>query len=182
MARHQITVRLSKDSIEKAIRRLEEYKKWVNEKTRALLEQLSLLGINEASIRFAGAQYDGINDVRLSTQETTEGTSIVYTILAEGQAVCFIEFGAGVYYNSAAYPLPKPEGVVGIGEYGQGKGKQNYWGFYGDQPGSNGWVIQNGKGRSVVITQGNPAAMPMYYASSEMKQRILSIAKEVFNS
>jgi len=177
----RVVIELSESGIKDAIRKLEEYKKQLNEKTRKLLEQLSLIGINEASIRFTGAQYDGINDVRLSTQESSEGTSYVYTILAEGEAVCFIEFGAGVYYNSAAYPLSKPQGVVGIGEYGQGKGKQQWWGFYGDQPGSNGWVVETKKG-PVVITHGNPAAMPMYYASSEMKQRLLSIAKEVFNS
>lgn len=175
----KIVVELSKEAIDKAIRELNDYKEWVNRKTKELLEQLSLIGIQEASIRFSGAQYDGTNDTQLKTEESFDGTNYVYTIIAAGQAVCFIEFGAGVYYNSAGYPLAKPPGVVGIGEYGKGKGKQNTWAYYGEDPGSNGVLRESAKG-SVVITHGNPAAMPMYYAGSEMKQKILSIAKEVF--
>ena len=175
----KIVVELSKEAIDKAIRELNDYKQWVSRKTKELLEQLSLIGIQEASIRFSGAQYDGTNDTQLKTEESFDGTNYVYTIIAAGQAVCFIEFGAGVYYNSAGYPLAKPPGVVGIGEYGKGKGKQNAWAYYGENPGSNGVLYQSAKG-SVVITHGNPAAMPMYYAGSEMKQKILSIAKEVF--
>lgn len=175
----KIVVELSKDAIDKAIKELNDYKKWVNRKTKELLEQLSLIGIQEASIRFSGAQYDGTNDTKLETKESFDGTNYVYTIVAGGQAVCFIEFGAGVYYNSAGYPLQKPAGVVGIGEYGEKKGTQNTWAYYGENPGSNGVLRESAKG-SVVITHGNPAAMPMYYAGSEMKQKILSIAKEVF--
>lgn len=160
---------------------LRAYSRWVDRKSRQLAEELSLIGIYEASIRFSNAMYDGVNDVQMSTEERKDGDYYVFTVLAKGKAVCFIEFGAGVYYNSAAYPHDKPEGVVGIGEYGQHKGMRSTWGFYGDTPGSNGWVIESAKG-PVVITHGNPAAMPMYYASSEMKQRILSIAKEVFQS
>ena len=167
--------------IRKGAAEIRKYSKWVDQKTRELAEQLSLIGIYEASIRFANAMYDGTNDVQVSTEESADGDYYVFTISAQGQAVCFIEFGAGVYHNSEAYPLDKPQGIVGIGEYGKGKGKQNYWGYYGDNPGSNGWVIQSAKG-PVVITHGNPAAMPMYYASSEMRQRILAIAKEVFSS
>ena len=172
---------LNPKDIGQAIQEIESYKVWVQTKTKELLERLSLIGIQEASIRFSGAQYDGTNDVRLRTEDLSNGDDCIYAIYTEGEAVCFIEFGAGVYYNSAQYPLQKPTGIVGIGEYGKGKGKQPTWGYYGDNPGSNGWVVQSSKG-SVVITHGNPAAMPMYYASSEMKQQITAIAKEVFNS
>lgn len=167
------------NEIRQAIQEVENYKAFVQKKTRELSDRLSLIGVQEASIRFTGAIYDGTNDVHLRTEETSDGENYIFTIYAEGQAVCFIEFGAGVYYNSAGYPLQKPAGVVGIGEYGKGKGKQNTWAYYGENPGSNGVLYQSAKG-SVVITHGNPAAMPMYYAGSEMKQKILSIAKEVF--
>lgn len=171
----------STSDIQRALTELKAYQEWVDKKTRQIAEQLSLIGIQDASIRFATAQYDGTNNVHVRTEESSNGDTYIYTIIAEGQAVCFIEFGAGVYHNSTPYPLEKPEGVVGIGEYGKGKGKQNYWGYYGE-PGSNGRVVTKKNGKQVVITHGNPAAMPMYYGSSEMKQKILSIAKEVFGS
>lgn len=173
---------LSPSQIKQAIEEVQSYKKWVQQKTRAISERLSLIGIQEASIRFTGAMYDGTNDVHVRTEESSSGDEYVFSIIAEGQAVCFIEFGAGVYYNSAAYPLPKPEGVVGIGEYGAGKGKQRTWAYVGDDPGSNGKIYYSNASGTVVITHGNPAAMPLYYSSAEMKRQILSIAREVFGN
>ena len=99
------------------------------------------------------------------TLETIAGG---YCIKAEGKAVAFIEFGAGVYHNSGEpYPKPRPDGIVGIGQYGKGLGKRQAWGFKDDSG-------------ELVITHGNPAAMPMWYASEEMRKNILKIAKEVF--
>jgi hypothetical protein len=56
---------------------------------------------------------------------------------------------------------------VGIGEYGKGHGKQQAWGFR-DESGD------------LVITRGNPAAMPLWYASEEMRDAIKAKFVEVF--
>lgn len=167
---------LSPSSVANAIAELQSYKQWVEQKTQQLAEALSEIGIYEASFRFAGAQYDGSNDVRV---KTVQGSPNTYEIVAEGKAVAFIEFGAGVYFNTAGYPLAKPPGIVGIGEYGDGRGKQQGW-VYPEWKGvgSNGWVIKSGK----VFTRGNPAAMPMYYASQEMQRTLEAVAREVFSS
>ena len=54
------------------------------------------------------------------------------------------------------------------------------WGYYGD-PGTNGEVKINKKGRKVVITHGNPANMPMYETAKELEERLGELAKEVFS-
>lgn len=160
----KISVALSEKSINAAIKQLARYKKWVSEKTVLLLERLALIGAHEASIRFAAAIYDGINDSDVSVD--IQGSRAI--ISAKGQAVCFIEFGAGVYHNPGEpYPLPRPDGIVGIGEYGQGKGKRKSWGYYDES-------------ENLVITHGNPAAMPMWNALKEMEREVLRIAREVF--
>lgn len=167
---------LSPSSISNAIAELEQYKRWVEQKAIQLAEALSRVGVYEASIRFAGAMYDGSNDVYVSRTQDNAGT---YTILAEGQAVAFIEFGAGVYYNTAGYPLEKPPGIVGIGEYGKGNGKKRGWVYpVSKGVGSNGRQIKP----NWIFTRGNPQAMPMYYASKEMQDKLLSVAREVFGS
>jgi hypothetical protein len=56
---------------------------------------------------------------------------------------------------------------VGIGEYGKGYGKRQAWGFR-DESGE------------LVVTHGNPAAMPMWYASEEMRNSIKQKFVEVF--
>lgn len=155
---------LSSSSIDDAIKQLRTYRKSLNSKKDKLLERLGEIGVREASVRFTTAMYDGVNDSSV-TLETTNGG---YAIVAEGHAVAFIEFGAGVYHNTGdPYPNPRPEGIVGIGEYGKGHGKRQAWGFKDDSG-------------ELVITHGNPAAMPMWYASEEMRSKIQKIAQEVF--
>lgn len=164
MAKRIIDIRLNSRSIGSALREVKAYREWVRRKTEELTRRLAQLGYQEAKVRFAGAQYDGNNDAEVSVEAIDRG----YKIVAAGQSVFFIEFGAGVYYNGTEpYPEPRPAGVVGIGQYGQGKGKRKAWGFYDE-------------GGELVITHGTPAAMPMLHASRAMQQAVEQIAKEVF--
>lgn len=164
MSKTVIKCSLNDKDIERAINELKQYKREFLKKEKRLLEGLAEIGIKEASVRFTTAMYDGINDVSVKLDTTNNG----YAIVAEGKAVAFIEFGAGVYHNTGEpYPNPRPSGIVGIGEYGKGHGKRKAWGYKNES-------------NELVITRGNPAAMPMWYASEEIKNSVLRIAKEVF--
>jgi hypothetical protein len=151
-------------SIGQAIRELKSFRDSLEAKTKVFLEELAHIGVKEASVRFTTAIYDGVNDSSVTLKPIDGG----YCIVAEGKAVAFIEFGAGVYHNPGEpYPNPRPDGIVGIGEYGKGYGKRQAWGF------------RNEDGE-LVITHGTPAAMPMWYASEEMRNAIAKKFKEVF--
>ena len=155
---------LDQQDIKRAIKELKAYKQEFLKKEKRLIEGLAEIGLKEASVRFTTAMYDGTNDVSVKLDETNNG----YVIIAEGQAAAFIEFGAGVYHNTGEpYPNPRPQGIVGIGEYGKGYGKRKAWGYKDEND-------------ELVITRGNPAAMPMWYASEEMKNSVLKVVKEVF--
>jgi hypothetical protein len=155
---------LSTSSIEAAKKELRQFQNSLEQKKNKLLERLANIGLREASVRFTTAMYDGVNDSHVTLMATNNG----YVIVAEGRAVAFIEFGAGVYHNPGEpYPDPRPAGIVGIGEYGKGYGKRQTWVFR-DEAGEK------------VFTHGNPAAMPMWYASEEMRSKITQIAREVF--
>ena len=161
-----IKMSLSVSSIDDAIKEIKSFKESLQAKKDQLIEQLAKIGVREASVRFTTAIYDGVNDSSVSLEPSANG----YAIVARGRAVAFIEFGAGVYYNSgSSYPNPRPSGIVGIGEYGKGYGKRQAWGFKDDSGG-------------LIITHGNPAAMPMWYASEEMRSKIKKIAQEVFGT
>ena len=156
---------LDKQDIDRAIKELKSYKQEFLKREKRLIEGLAEIGLREASVRFTTAMYDGTNDVSVRLDETNNG----YVIVAEGKAVAFIEFGAGVYHNgSEPYPNPRPDGIVGIGEYGKGHGKRKAWGYMNEND-------------ELVITRGNPAAMPMWYASEEIKNSVLKVVKEVFS-
>jgi hypothetical protein len=159
-----ITTGLSEKEINSAIVLLKNYKGEFLEREKRLVEGLAQIGLKEASVRFTTAMYDGTNDVSVHLDATSNG----YVIVADGKAVAFIEFGAGVYHNgSEPYPNPRPSGVVNIGEYGAGHGKRKAWGYMDES-------------NELVITRGNPAAMPMWYASEDIKRSVLKVVKEVF--
>lgn len=162
--RKAIEMSLSTSSIGRAIRELQSYRDSLEDKKNRLLEELAYIGVKEASVRFTSAMYDGINDSSVTLKPIENG----YSIVAGGRAVAFIEFGAGVYHNPVEpYPNPRPEGIVGIGEYGKGFGKRQAWGF------------RNEAGE-LIITHGTPAAMPLWYASEEMRNAIKAKFVEVF--
>lgn len=168
MAVRKITFGLSEADINRAIRELADYKRWIEKKIDEITRRLAEAGIYEASVRFIGALHDTdkTDDTALSIEETERG----YKIVADGSQVFFIEFGAGVYFNGTEpYPSPpgRPKGVKGIGEYGDGKGKRDGW-FY------------KGEDEKPYFTRGTPAAMPMYHAGREIEQRVIEIAREVF--
>ena len=165
MRRTVIEVGLGEKAIDQAVRKLNRYKQEFLAREKRLIEGLAEIGLKEASVRFTTAMYDGTNDVSVHLDATKNG----YVIVADGKAVAFIEFGAGVYHNgSEPYPNPRPQGIVGIGEYGKGHGKQKAWGYKDEND-------------ELVITRGNPAAMPMWYASEEIKNSVLKVVKEVFS-
>lgn len=159
----KIQITLSTKDINQAIKEVKDYNAWIEKKTNELTERLALIGAKEATVRFGRAYYDGSKDASVEVTPIKNGWQIV----AFGNSVFFIEFGAGVYFNGQEpYPEPRPQGVAGIGEYGEGKGKSNTWGYYEND--------------ELILTHGTPAAMPMYYAKKIMEQEIKTIAKEVF--
>lgn len=155
---------LSTKDIAQVIKELKAYRDSIERMEKQFLEELANIGLNEARVGFTTAMYDGVNDSDVTLETIENG----YRIVAKGEAVAFIEFGAGVYHNpTEPYPKARPDGILGIGEYGKGYGKRQAWG-YKDESGE------------LHITHGNPAAMPMWHASEEMRNSILKIAKKVF--
>lgn len=170
----QVTFPLSVSGIERLRRSVEEYQRWLKDRSEKLLDRLGEEGYQIASAKFAQAVYDGTNDVFVSTEN--RGANI-RAVVAVGSSVLFIEFGAGV-----VYPDDHPEADdLGMkrGEYGKGHGKQTSWGYYGE-PGTNGELREKKNGSVVVITHGNPANMAMYETVKELEMHLRDLAKEVF--
>lgn len=91
-----------------------------------------------------------------------------FAVQANGKDVCFVEFGAGVYYNgSESYLGNRPPNVAGIGQYGHGRGKQDMWVF--ERDGEKVW------------THGTPASNTLYYTAQEMRNRVAEEARKILN-
>lgn len=170
-----INVPLSIPAYDSLIRKIEDLGNWQSDRAIVFADRLAQEGMEIASIKFSQAVYDGTNDVSVTVEPRGNN---VRAVVATGGATLFIEFGTGV-----TYPDNHPEARdrnMKRGEYGQGHGKQQSWGYYGE-PGTNGVLKEKKNGGFVVITHGNPANMPMYETKKELQFQLTRIAKEVFS-
>lgn len=164
--------------LDSLIKKLKAYQKSLAEKQHCFLEELVKVGIDVASVKFQTAQYDGDNDVVVNGHPEWIGDNKLF-LTATGKAITFIEFGTGVHYTEQ-HPQAAEFGAI-RGAYGQGKGSQDSWGYYGSL-GTNGRVIRETDKGSVVLTHGNPPARAMYDSAKEMRNQIVNIAREVFRN
>lgn len=151
-------------NIDQAIKYIELYKTKVKRAEERILKRLESYGATKASIYFNSA-------ITHYTQERPQITSTIngntLTISASGYEVCFIEFGAGVRYGYG-YRGERPPGIVGIGEYGLGGGK-NPRGW---------WFSKDGQSHH---TFGNPPAEAMYKTVQDLAENIIDVVREEFN-
>ena len=158
---------ISDTNIEAATQELHKYAEWVARKEVELIAKLAEHGKNVASVKFAGATYDGTNDVSVRV----DNTGSVAVIYAEGTAVAFIEFGAGATMGYG-HPLAGEHGLgPGTWSTDESLGGKGHW----DNP--NGWYYKHGE-----KSHGNPPAMAMYDAVQAMTAEITTIAKGVFGT
>ena len=179
----KIKVRLSDAGLKQAEKDILKYKATLNRKARALAFRLSWLGLEVAKIRFANAQYAGSNDVKCHINQKDK----TCTIVAEGKAVAFIEFGTGVTHQGwgaagTVGPLPLPDNIGEHGTYGKENGKHKRWYYYGES-GNAGTPVKevDGKGQ-LNYTSGNDAAMAMWGAVEKMASQVEATWREVWNS
>lgn len=158
----KISLELNARSINGAIKEIKRLDAEWDRKIDTLLKKLASMGATKASLGFSRAAYSGDNDVTVSVEQNADG----YVIKAAGEAVLFIEFGAGVTYG---YGHPDPM-QYGPGTYPSNKGHWN-------DP--KGWWLPKSAGGG--HTYGNPPSATMYYTAKELSEEILRIAKEVFN-
>lgn len=149
-----------KNSIDNALKQVQAYRNALDQKKELLVNRLAEIGLQVASVGFSLADYDGVNDVSVTVNQSGTGVNI----MASGQTVCFIEFGSGVRYGYGYPAEDKPSGIAGIGEYGKGRGANEKGWWYGYKQ----------------HTYGNPPAMAMLTARDTMIEQITQIAREVF--
>lgn len=159
----KIKTGLSVREIEQLEKAVQEHKKWLQNRSKMLLDRLAQLGATNVSLRFSRAVYSGKKDFSVSVKPFKNG----YKVIVDGESVLFIEFGSGITYGSG-HPEASEHGM-GPGTYPDGKGHWN-------DP--NGWYIpkENGGGH----TYGNPPAMAVYQTVKDLERELPNIVKEVF--
>lgn len=156
---------LSEESINKAIKELKDYKKEVQRKAKILVDKMVQFGedyaINQVGHIDTGETVASIHGYRNGNKGV---------IVAGGNAI-WIEFGAGVRYNTKPSPHPKGEELgMTIGDYpgkGQGNNPQGWW-YYGDDG-------------EVHHTYGIQSNQFFWRTARELERVAPELAKEVFS-
>lgn len=159
-----IKMSLSVDSIDAAMGQINAYRDSLQAKCKLLCERLANLGMNTAKVTLSFAQgyYVGDVDADITVEEIENG----YRVVASGETVFILEFGAGVRLG---YGHPQADEFgMGPGTYPDGKGHWN-------DP--NGWYLPGGHGRHSI---GNPPGMMMYNAAKDIRAAIERTVREVF--
>lgn len=168
-----INITLDSKFVNQAIKKLTKYKKQVDNKAEILRHRVAELVKAETEKRFGQSVYDvdkytgGGNTPEISVRWEDESNSTL--VIASGEEVAFIEFGAGIHFNGTGSPHPKGQELgLTIGSYGKGMGKRDMW-VYVDEEGKH-------------FTVGTPSTAPLYKALYEVADDITQVAKEVFSN
>lgn len=166
-------------NVSEVIARLQNRKVRIHSAGVEACNRLADVGEDSAREGFAEAAYPGDNDVTVFRENQRKGISVV----AEGQAVAFIEFGTGI--TNAPYPGELPAGVVPHGMYDQRKGSNPKGWVYSGSPGTGGlaWEVSDmkrGVRKGIWRTKGNPPAGAMLRAANDMRDAVPRILREVF--
>ncbi len=174
----KITIGLSAKEFRDAARQVEQYKQELNRKVEEFCKALAQYG-KVSAIQYGNQSPLGktltfkteINPTAIGCKALVIGVGQTKESKTHGSVntLLLVEFGAGIHYNK-----------------GNANPKQNEFGMgVGTFPGqihafdSGGWYYL-GEDDKWHHSYGVKATMPMYNAAQEMRQHIVSVAREVF--
>ena len=151
-------------SIDDIISGLEALKSSLKVKADALVKALADAGCEAVSITYGAWPYKGPRDADVTVEQRGEAT---YAIVASGETMLILEFGAGVTYSAKQHPL--------AGEMGYGPGTYPGQVHAMDK---RGWYLPKAAGGG--HTYGNAPSMAMYNTGKSLREVIQQAAREVF--
>ena len=164
-----IKCKLDSSELERAIEELRDYREDFEKKIERFVRDLVSAGVVVANMRVSSTQGD--SSLPTVTYEVdSRGDIVSANIAINGGDVLFVEFGAGIAYNTGAEHPKASEFGYGIGTYPSEHPPNK-----AINPGY--WYYGHGK-RSI----GTQASMPIYGASESMRNELIQKAVEAFRS
>ena len=176
-----INFTLDEQSIDNAIRLVEQYRDDLTPKTRKIVDDAARVAENNARQELQQHIWSGETLQSLQTVKNKDSQYTAASTVTVGGAAIWLEFGTGVVANNCppgtfVHPKAQELGMVGIGMYGAGHGSDPR-GWYFDEG-----VWDNGTFTSwqTYHTFGIPATMFMYNSAKMARRYLPSIARGVF--
>lgn len=175
MRRLNLSLNKNKD-FDKVIKALQEYKESLDNKAQLIVSKLADIGIKAVNVQVGSISpfYKG-EDLRTDKDLIMTENGWTAIISMSGSQALFIEFGAGVTFNTSKGSSLHPVGE----ELGYTIGSYNPSSPHATDP--NGWWYMDQWGEWQ-HTYGTPTFAPMYNSSLVMLTEIQKVAKEVFSN
>ena len=163
---------LDTNSIQAAIDEIRAYREDLNKKLQQFITTLLQDGVTVANARLSSTVGDSVQGV-IGFGVNNGGDIVSAIISLEGADALFIEFGAGIAYNTGIQHPDADEFGYGPGTY-PSKHPPNkainpgYW-FYREDG-------------ELVKSIGTQASMPMYHAAETIRNNAIQRASEIFRS
>lgn len=167
-----IKAELSPSSIDKAIDEINKYKSRLQDRIQSLVNELIQDGVQVARILVQSAQGDS-KKPNVTYEINPQGDIIKATIAMVGTDVLFIEFGAGIAYNTGNQHPKASEFGYGPGTY-PSKHPPNK----AINPGR--WVYGHDENGKPLWSIGTEATMPMYHAAETIRNNFIQKAIDNF--
>lgn len=166
-----LKIELGDDSLDKAITELQGYREWLNNRLKILVGELTQDGVEIARIKVAASQGDS-TDAYVDYMVDSTGEIIKASIFLQGTEALFIEFGAGIAYNTGFQHPNADEFGYGVGTY-PSKHPPNkamnpgYW-YYRDES------------KNLHKSVGTEATMPIFHAGQTIRNNLIQKAIDNF--
>lgn len=168
----KLKIELSASSIDKAISEVEKYKKNLSDKLEILIGKLVQSGVEVAQVLATTAQGDS-TEAYVDYMVDKQGDIVKAAIYLRGKDAVFIEFGAGIAYNTGRQHPMADEFGFGIGSY-PSKHPPNK----AINPGR--WVYGRDEAGNPLWSIGTEATMPLYHAAETIRNNLIQGAIEDF--
>lgn len=166
-----IKIKLDPNSVDDAIAELKAYRASLMDKLKILIGQLVQDGVEIARVKVSASQGDSTN-AYVDYTVSPEGDIVKASIFLQGTEALFIEFGAGIAYNTGEQHPKADEFGYGPGTYPSEHPPNKainpgYW-FYRDDS------------KNLQKSIGTEATMPIYHAGNTIRNNLIQKAIENF--
>lgn len=178
----KISMKLSVDSVDKAIRELRQYKKQITVNSDELSHRIAKEGAEKAAKKVRGmATYGNLNDIA-SSIDARKKSNGHWVVATNNFKAPYVEFGTGVRGKNSPHPVaPQMGWTYMTGQFTYHDGKLGWWyPTTSDDP--NTTLRQTENGDWIAFTSGMPSRPFMHETAIELKSSVRSTAREVFKN
>lgn len=167
----KIQVKLSVSSIENAINELKAYETELHSRILTYVNALVQEGVKVANVCVASTQGD--SDLPAVVYDIdSQGDIVKARIAITGKDVLFVEFGAGIAYNTGAQHPYADELGYGVGTYPSEHPPNK-----AINPGR--WIYGHNDDGTPIWSIGTEATMPIYHAAETVRNNTIIKATEL---